>query len=109
MDKVQKHNSFKEVIGVWEIVIMRYFIVRALEQILLGKLNQGGGDGEARSTSGSNKNIHKSENLKGRSLLGNLGASSTIILKWILKKEDMWVWTGFVRLRIEASSELLRI
>jgi hypothetical protein len=42
--------------------------------------------------------MHKkcwSENTKGRDYLGDLGLDGTIVLKWILKKKGVRVWTGF--------------
>jgi hypothetical protein len=41
-----------------------------------------------------------SGNIKGRESLEDLGLDRRIILKWILKKQDEGVWTGFIWLRI---------
>jgi hypothetical protein len=37
-----------------------------------------------------------SDNLKGRDHLGELGVDVNIILKWILKKHSVKVWTEFI-------------
>jgi hypothetical protein len=39
---------------------------------------------------------------EGRDHWGDPGVDGRIILGWILKKWDMWVWTGLDWLRIEA-------
>jgi hypothetical protein len=49
----------------------------------------------------------KSENLEVRNCLGNLGIDGRIILKWILSKQGVMVWTGFTWLRIGSSGEFL--
>jgi hypothetical protein len=41
--------------------------------------------------------------LKGKYLWGYLSANGIMIIKWILKKQDMREWTGFIWL----SSRLL--
>jgi hypothetical protein len=38
--------------------------------------------------------------------LGELGIDGRIILKWILKKENVKVWTDFMWLRIGASGRI---
>jgi len=48
-----------------------------------------------------------SENLKGKDHFGDRGADGRIILKFILKKQHMGVWTGFIWLRIATSGGLL--
>jgi hypothetical protein len=40
---------------------------------------------------GRNKNIH----------LEDLGRARIIILKWLLKEEDEWAWTGLIWIRIK--------
>jgi hypothetical protein len=47
------------------------------------------------------------ENLEGRNHLGDLSIDERIILKWILKKQGMRMWTGFMWLRIRTNSRLL--
>jgi hypothetical protein len=47
------------------------------------------------------------ENLKGRNHLGELGVDRRIMLKLILKKYDMRVWTEFNWLRVGSSGRLL--
>jgi hypothetical protein len=47
------------------------------------------------------------ENLKGRNYLEGLGIDGMKILRWILKKQDVKVWTGFIWLRILTSGVLL--
>jgi hypothetical protein len=44
---------------------------------------------------------------EGKRSLGNLGINGTIILKWIVKKYEASVWTGFIWLRIGTSCRLL--
>jgi hypothetical protein len=47
-------------------------------------------------------------NLKGRDhYLGDLSIGERIILKFILKKQDVRVWTGFIWLRIRSSDGFL--
>jgi hypothetical protein len=46
------------------------------------------------------------ENLKGRGL-GELGIDGKIILKWILKKWGMMLWTVLNWLRLGSSTEPL--
>jgi hypothetical protein len=43
------------------------------------------------------------ENLKRRDHLRDLRVYGRIILKCILKKQDVRVWTGFIWLRIETA------
>jgi hypothetical protein len=38
---------------------------------------------------------------------GDLNINWRIILKWILKKQNMWMCTAFIWLRVEASGRLL--
>jgi hypothetical protein len=38
---------------------------------------------------------------------GRLGIDAIIVLKWILKKQEMWVWTKFIWLRIGTSGGCL--
>jgi hypothetical protein len=49
----------------------------------------------------------KSENLKGRDHLGDLGVDERIILEWVLKNWVMRMWTEFIWLRTEARGRLL--
>jgi hypothetical protein len=48
-----------------------------------------------------------SQNLKGRDYLGYTTVDRKIILKWVLRKLDMRLWTGFMQLRIGPSGRLL--
>jgi hypothetical protein len=43
----------------------------------------------------------------GRDLLGDLGKDWRIILKWILGKYDVRIWTGFCWLRIGFSGGII--
>jgi hypothetical protein len=47
------------------------------------------------------------KNLKGRDYCENLGIGGRIILKWILMKNDMEMWTGLIWLRRSTSWGLL--
>jgi hypothetical protein len=47
------------------------------------------------------------ENLTGRDYLKDLGKDRRIILKWILKKYDVRMWTGFISLSTGCSMGLL--
>jgi hypothetical protein len=40
-----------------------------------------------------------SENLKGRNQLGNPGVEESVLLRLMVEKQDMRVWTGFIWLR----------
>jgi hypothetical protein len=51
--------------------------------------------------------IFKSGNLKGRHNFGDVRIYKRIILKWILKKYCVGVWTEFIWLTTESSDELL--
>jgi len=42
-------------------------------------------------------------NLRERNHLGDPGVDGRIILRWIFRKWDMWVWTGSNWLRIGTS------
>jgi hypothetical protein len=50
----------------------------------------------------------RSENLKGRGHLENLGIDDRLILEWILGKYGWKVWTGCIWLRIGTSGGILR-
>jgi hypothetical protein len=45
--------------------------------------------------------------MKGRDHLGDLGVDERIILEWILGKEGVKVWIGFIWIIIETSAGLL--
>jgi hypothetical protein len=45
--------------------------------------------------------------VKGRGNSEDLGVDGKIILKWILRKQDAGVWTGFIWLRIGTRGGLL--
>jgi hypothetical protein len=45
--------------------------------------------------------------VKGRDHLVNLSIDERIILKWMVKKQDGSVWTGFIRLRKKIIGGLL--
>jgi hypothetical protein len=45
--------------------------------------------------------------MKERDSLGDLGLDVGIMLKFILKKKGVRMWTGFIRLRIGSSGRLL--
>jgi hypothetical protein len=47
------------------------------------------------------------ENLKERDNLRGLDVNGSTVLKWILRKQDARVWTGFIRFTIGASDGLL--
>jgi hypothetical protein len=47
------------------------------------------------------------ENLKGRCYLEDVQAAGRIILKWILKKYGLRIWTVFTCLRTESSGRIL--
>jgi hypothetical protein len=49
----------------------------------------------------------RKENLKARDCYEYLGLYAMILFKWILKKEDESIWTGFIWLWIGTSGELL--
>jgi hypothetical protein len=38
--------------------------------------------------------------LKGRDLFEDVGAAEKVILRWILEKQRLRMWTGFIWLRI---------
>jgi hypothetical protein len=40
------------------------------------------------------------ESLKGRGHMEDLGVDEIVILKWILRKEGVRLWTGFIWLRM---------
>jgi hypothetical protein len=44
---------------------------------------------------GELRNAYKIETVKGRGHLGDLGIGGRLLLKWILEKWDMRMWTGF--------------
>jgi hypothetical protein len=44
--------------------------------------------------------------VKERDHLDDLGVDGSGVLKYIFKKWDGWVWTGFIWLRIGTSGEL---
>jgi hypothetical protein len=46
-------------------------------------------------------------NYKGGNHLGDLSIDVGIVLKWILEKRGMRMWTTFIRLRIGTSGTLL--
>jgi hypothetical protein len=45
--------------------------------------------------------------LKGRDHLEHLGVDGRILLNWILEKQDLGVWIGFIWLRTGAGGGLL--
>jgi len=45
--------------------------------------------------------------MKGRDQLRDLGVDNMIILKWILKKQGVMMWTACVWLRVWSSGGLL--
>jgi hypothetical protein len=45
--------------------------------------------------------------MKTRDHLEDLGVDRRMIFKWIVKREDGRVWTGFIWLRIGTSGRLL--
>jgi hypothetical protein len=49
----------------------------------------------------------RSESLKGRDNLEELGIDGWTVLKWILRQQCGRVWTGFIWLRIETGGGLL--
>jgi hypothetical protein len=64
--------------------------------------------GEENSKHGREKNGYIfSENVKERDAIEDLHVNGRIILKWILKKQDVKVLTGFIWLRIGTSSGFL--
>jgi hypothetical protein len=48
-------------------------------------------------------------NVRGRGLLGDPGVDGRIIVKWILRKWDVEVWTGSSWLRIGTGGGYLRL
>jgi hypothetical protein len=74
-------------------------IIIVIESIMAGNLTH---VGQTRNTS-----TFYSENLKRRCHLKDLGVDGRIILKLILKKYSLRVWTGLIRLTIGISVELL--
>jgi hypothetical protein len=50
--------------------------------------------------------VRQSENLKGTDHLGDKGRDGRVILKWILKKQDMRVRIGVIWVRIGTSNGL---
>jgi hypothetical protein len=47
------------------------------------------------------------ENMKGRNHKEDLDIDGMTVLKWILKKDDVRVWTGFIWLRVGTSGGLV--
>lgn len=37
--------------------------------------------------------------------MGDLDIGERIILKWVLRKSDLWVWIGLIRLKTRYSNE----
>jgi hypothetical protein len=48
-----------------------------------------------------------SKTLEGRDHLADLDVESSIILRWILRKYYMKLWTGCIWFRMECSAEIL--
>jgi hypothetical protein len=48
-----------------------------------------------------------SQGLKGKFCLGELGVVGRMALRWILNKEEMRVWIGFIWLKIRTSGGIL--